>query len=85
MNIEEEILEKAGKEMANEIDKEILWGMLVGIGWTRVLLPNFNSREHAVDVINWLEANCKDPYERKGSDVIFENKYDAVNFILKWK
>jgi hypothetical protein len=85
MNIEEEILEKAGNQMANEIDKEILWGMLVGIGWTRVLLPNFNSREHAVDVINWLEANCKDPYERKGSDVIFENKYDAVNFILKWK
>jgi hypothetical protein len=85
MTIEEEILEKAGNEMANEIDKEILWGMLVGIGWTRVLLPNFNSREHAVDVINWLEANCKGPYERKGSDVIFENKYDAVNFILKWK
>lgn len=84
-NLEQEILDELGTQMQSEIDKEILWGMLVGIGWTRVILPNFNSREHAVDVIEWLEANCKNPYERKGSDVIFEKEHDAVNFILKWK
>jgi hypothetical protein len=83
-NLKDEILEELGTQMQSEIDKEILWGMLVGLGWTRVLLPRFNSREHSVDVVMWLEENCKNPYERKGSEVIFENPSDAVNFILKW-
>ena len=85
MNIEQQIIEDLGTQMQSEIDKEILWGMLVGIGWTRVLLPRFDSREHSVDVLEWVEANCKNPYERKGSEFIFENDRDAVNFILKWK
>ena len=84
MNIEQQIIEELGTQMQSEIDKEILWGMLVGIGWTRVLLPRFDSREHAVDVLYWLDANCKNPYERKGGEVIFEQESDAVNFILKW-
>lgn len=84
MNLEEQIIEELGTQMQSEIDKEILWGMLVGMGWTRVLLPKFNSREHSVDVIEWLDANCKNPYERKGSEVIFENSGDAVNFIMRW-
>lgn len=84
-NLEKEILDELGTGMQSEIDKEILWGMLTGLGWTRVILPRFNSKEHAVDVIEWLKHNCKNPYERKGSEVIFENDKDAVNFILKWK
>ena len=85
MNLEKEILNELGTQMQSEIDKEILWGMLEGLGWTRVLLPRFNSREHSVDVIMWLEANCKNPYERKGSEVIFEDSVDAVNFIMRWR
>ena len=85
MNIEQQIIEELGTQMQSEIDKEILWGMLEGLGWTRVLLPRFNSREHSVDVIMWLEANCKNPYERKGSEVIFEDSVDAVNFIMRWR
>jgi hypothetical protein len=84
-NLEKEIIEELGTQMQSEIDKEILWGMLVGMGWTRVLLPRFDSREHSVDVLEWVETNCKNPYERKGSEFIFENDRDAVNFILKWK
>jgi hypothetical protein len=84
-NLEQEIVEELSSQMQSEIDKEILWGMLVGLGWTRVMLPRFNSREHSIDVLMWIEANCKHPYERKGSEFIFENDQDAVNFILKWK
>jgi len=83
-NLEKEILEELGTKMQSEMDKEILWGMLVKLGWTRVLLPRFNSREHSVDVITWLHDHCKNPYERKGGEVIFEQESDAVNFILKW-
>ena len=30
MTLEEEILNKAGKQMANDIDREILWGISMG-------------------------------------------------------
>jgi len=84
MSIEEEILNKAGKEMAREIDREVLWGMLKEIGWTRVILDRLQDNKHAVDITYWLEENVKNPFERKGRDFIFENQKDAVNFILRW-
>lgn len=84
-NLEKQIIDELGTQMQSEIDKEILWGMLVKMGWIRVLLPRFDSRKHAVDVIGWVDQNCKNPYERKGDEFIFESEIDAVNFILKWK
>jgi hypothetical protein len=84
MSIEEEILNKAGKEMAREIDREVLWGMLKEIGWTRVMLDRLQDNKHAIDIAYWLEENVKNPFERNGRDFIFENQKDAVNFILRW-
>jgi hypothetical protein len=84
MNIEEEMLEKAGKDLAREIDREVLWGMLQGIGWTRVMLPTLGNGEQAVNIIVWLEENCKKAYERSGRDFIFEDSKDANWFILRW-
>ena len=84
MNIEEEIIERAGKQMAQEIDREILWGMLQGMGWTRVMIPTMGDAYMAVDIITWLEDNCKNPYERSGREFIFENQKDATWFILRW-
>jgi len=84
MNLEKQIIDELGTQMQSEIDKEILWGMLVGMGWTRTLLPRFKNREQAVDVLEWVEKNCKNHYERKGSEFIFENSVDAVNFTLRW-
>ena len=84
MKLEDQIIEELGTQMQSEIDKEILWGMLAGLGWTRVLLPRFNSREANVAVIKWLKDNCKSPYEQKGSEVIFESEQEAAWFVLKW-
>jgi len=84
MTLEEELLDKAGKQMANDIDREVLWGMLQGIGWTRVMLPTLGSGEQAVEIIVWLEDNCKKAYERNGRDFIFEDKRDANWFVLRW-
>ena len=84
MTLEEELLDKAGKQMANDIDREILWGMLQGIGWTRVMLPTLGNGEQAVEIIVWLESNCKNAYERNGRDFIFEDKRDANWFVLRW-
>jgi hypothetical protein len=84
-NLQEEILDKAGKEMAREIDREVLWGMLKDIGWRRVMLDRFTDNNHAVDITHWLAANCKNPFERSGADFIFESEVDAVNFTLRWQ
>jgi hypothetical protein len=84
MTIEEEMIERAGKEMAREVDREVLWGMLQGLGWTRVMLPRFVDNNHAVDIGYWLEANCKRAFERSGRDFLFESQQDANWFRLRW-
>ncbi len=84
-NLEQEILDELGTKMQSEIDREILWGMLKGMGWTRVMIDRFQDNKHAVDITHWLAENCQGVYERNGRDFIFENDGDAINFILKWK
>ena len=84
MNIEQELINQAGNQMAQEIDREVLWGMLQGLGWTRVMLPTMGDAYMAVDIITWLEDNCKKAYERSGRDFIFEDSKDANWFILRW-
>jgi hypothetical protein len=82
--LEHEIANKLGKQMAQDIDREILWGMLQGIGWTRVLLTRLQDNNHAVDITQWLSENIKNPFERNGRDFIFENEQDTAYFILRW-
>jgi len=84
MTLEEEMIEKAGAEMAREIDREVLWGMLQGIGWTRVMLPNNTAMLNATLIKEWLALNCKQSHERYRSDFIFEDVKDANWFKLRW-
>jgi len=84
MTLEEELIEKAGTAMAREIDREVLWGMLEGIGWTRVMLPRYIDNTHAIDITYWLEETIKNPFERSGKDFIFESQKDANWFVLRW-
>ena len=84
MTLEEELLDKAGKQMANDIDREVLWGMLEGIGWTRIMLPRLVDNMHAVDITHWLALNTKKAFERRGRDFIFEDAKDANWFVLRW-
>jgi len=84
MTLEEEIINKAGKAMANDIDREVLWGMLQGMGWNRVMLPNDTAMLNATLIKEWLSLNCKQSYEHYRSDFIFESQKDANWFMLRW-
>jgi hypothetical protein len=84
MTIEEQILEQAGNELAREIDREILWGMLQGIGWRRYMLDKLQDNNHAIDITCWLKTNCQGSYYRNGRDFLFESEKDATMFILRW-
>jgi len=82
--LEQEIINETDNAMAREIDREILWGMLEGMGWTRVMLPTLGNGEQAVEIIVWLEDNCKHAVERNGRDFMFESQQDANWFKLRW-
>jgi hypothetical protein len=84
MNIQDEILNRAGEELAREIDREVLWGMLVGIGWHRVMIDRLQDNNHAIDITIWLTEYCTGAYERNGRDFLFEDSKDATMFIMKW-
>jgi hypothetical protein len=84
MTLEEEILDKAGKDMACEIDREVLWGLFEGLGWTRFKISRFTDNTHAVDISFWLDENCKGQFERNGTEFLFEDSKDAVLFMLRW-
>jgi hypothetical protein len=84
MNIENEILINAAKEMLQDVDREILWHMLQEMGWHRVMLPRLIDNHHAIDITYWLEDNCRNPYECSGRDFLFENIKDANWFKLRW-
>ena len=84
MTLEEEMMERASKELSREIDREVLWGMLKGIGWTRVMIDRLQDNNHAVDITYWLAENCQGAFERNGRDFIFESDKDATMFILRW-
>jgi hypothetical protein len=83
--MEEQMLKEIGKEMSREIDREVLWGFLKDLGWTRVIIDRFQDNRHAIDITHWLADRCKGAHERSGTDFIFELEADAVNFILTWK
>jgi len=83
-NLEQEIIDQAGSRMAAEIDREVLWGMLQGIGWTRVMLPHDTAMLNATLIKEWLSLNCKQSHERHRSDFIFEDVKDANWFKLRW-
>lgn len=82
--LQEQLLKEQGEALAREVDREVLWGMLTGIGWTRVMLSRLQDNRHAVDISYWLEENCQGAYEREGRDFLFEDSKDATMFTLKW-
>ena len=82
--LEKEMIEAKAKEMQYEIDREVLWGMLQGMGWTRVMLPNDTAMLNATLIKEWLLINCKQSHEHHRSDFLFEDVKDANWFKLRW-
>ena len=82
MNIEQEMLDKLSSDMAKEMDYEIL---VDALEYIRVELPPFDSRYHAVDIVDWCTDNCMGEFMNYGVRFAFEKSKDAEWFILRWK
>ena len=83
MTLEEQIINDAGKQLANEIDFEILCSMLIELGWTKVILKPM-TWEDGYEVDNWVEHNIKGHFETMGLVWVFEKEQDANWFKLRW-
>ena len=80
----EDYYSAAAQAMAKDIDRQVLWGMLEGIGWSRVMIDSQVARNNKEDIVQWLKTNCKHPYEHAASDFLFESVQDANWFQLRW-
>ena len=81
---QDQIITRIAKQMADDIDKEVLWSMLVKAGWVRILIPNLTSHDSHVMLPLWLEECCKDRYIRGGGELIFKSSKEANWFTLRW-
>ena len=83
MNIQEQIINDAGKAIADEIDFSILADMLCEIGWRKVILRPMSWEDgYAVD--EWTAKHIKGNFETMGLVWIFEHEEDANWFALRW-
>jgi len=82
MNLSEEIINKAGDQMAKDIDTQVL---LSALGWTSIKLKRFSDGTEAVDIIEWIDTNCTGEWKNLGTRFIFEKKQDAEWFSLRWE
>ena len=83
MNIEQDIINKAGKAMSDEIDFGILTEMLCELGWRKVILKPM-TWEAGANIDAWTAKHIKGPFETMGLVWIFEQEQDANWFALRW-
>jgi len=82
-SLQDEIISNIAKQMQQDIDEGIMSTILIEDGWTPVQFY-FKNNNQAVDIILWLNRNCKNNWQRLGSDYLFKYKQDAEWFILRW-
>jgi hypothetical protein len=81
--LEDEIINKMGQNLCNEIDFQILTDMLVAIGWTKVILKPMTMEDgYAVDL--WTDQHVHKPFETMGLVWVFEDPAEANWFALRW-
>lgn len=84
MNLQDQYLEDAANQLADEIDAEIMRGMLKECGWHEVILQWVMTHEVSQEVDDWVKRKTKGKYWNRGLVWMFEEERDANWFALKW-
>ncbi len=80
MGLEEELAATLSKELAQEIDNEILVDMMVLGGYKKVKWTKLVNASMAA----WCMENCAGHWDQLGSYFLFKDSNDAVMFSLRW-
>jgi hypothetical protein len=83
-SLEDQMMENLSKEIAEEIDWEILADIFKACGWVTITFNPRMSDVRAHLVKEWLKKNCKGHYRSRKDIFMFEHESDAVNFSLRW-
>jgi len=91
------MLDRMGKEMAQEIDKELLDDITIAIlindGWTETKVnPAFTDmgmlsgrfEDWYAQTGEWVHKNAQGEYKLVKGQWLFQDPRDATMFILKW-
>jgi len=73
-------LKNSSKRIADSIDAEILFAILISAGWTSVYVKGRNTSE----IETWVKKYCVGKYRVTTDFYLFEKEKDATLFILKW-
>jgi hypothetical protein len=82
-DVQQEIIDNAGRRMAQEMDFGVLCSFLEELGWSKVILKPM-TMEQGMAVDAWTAAYVKGKFETLGLVWIFERKEDATWFTLRW-
>lgn len=77
----DEFVARAAKELQEEMDFSILADLYKSAGWTEI---DFDPYRRPEVIKIWLKNNCKGHRISRGRRFLFEEKSDAINFVLKW-
>ena len=79
----DEYIDQAAKELAKEIDAEVLRGIFIGSGWHEVVLqPMTFEQGDAIDL--WVHKTIKGNHWTHGLVWLFEDEKEANWFKIRW-
>lgn len=81
--LHEQILAQKAKELANDVDAQILREMLAELGWHEIVM-NPVTWEQGYHIDSWVEDNIKGRMWTQGLVWMFEDAKDANWFKLRW-
>jgi hypothetical protein len=79
----EDMVDRAAKNMADDIDFEIMTTILLEGGWTKVVLEPM-TWERGAEIDLWVHKNIKGKSHDRGLVWLFEDSKDAMMFSLRW-
>ena len=83
-NLQEMMLEESARQLAEEIDAEIMRGMFKEMGWSEVVIPWVMTHEVSQEVDDWVRQKTKGEFWNRGLVWLFENDTDAMWFKMRW-
>ena len=83
-DLETALMSEMSRQLADEIDSELMKSMLVSAGWTSCNLDVLWSVDQVAKINKWLKRSCQGRYQQLGWYLLFENSNDATMYTLKW-
>lgn len=83
MTTVEAILDRAAKEMADEIDWGILADLYLESGWTQVVVEDY-TQKYRQGMADWIFDNIKGRKTGFKGRWLFERASDATWFRIRW-